>query len=202
MRIGIFGGTFNPIHVAHLTLAEEARLAAQLDRVILIPSGDPYLKDPSEIAPQADRLEMVRLASAGRYEVSDIEIRRQGPSYTAVTCAQLRALYPDDQLSLILGADSLMEIERWRDPQTIFDTVTVLAFTRGGEDDPALFGQAEHLRSAFGARIRIIDAFDLELSSSDIRRWIREGHAFRHLVTAPVGEYIEANGLYGYKQKG
>ena len=197
MRIGIFGGTFNPIHVGHLMIAEEARIAARLDRVVLIPSGESYLKDPREIAPQRDRLEMTRLACAGRYEVSDLEIRREGPSYTAVTCAQLRSAYPQDELFLILGADSLLEIERWREPRVIFDAVEVLAFTRGGEPEAALVQQAEALRARYGARIRIMNAFSLEIASSDIRRWIREGHAFRHLVTEPVYQYIRTTGLYG-----
>ena len=117
-RIGIFGGTFNPIHVGHLTLAEEARLSAGLDRILLIPSGESYLKDPRQIAPRQDRLQMARLACAGRYEVSDLEIRREGPSYTAVTCAELRAMYPEDALVLILGADSLMEIGTRRPSST------------------------------------------------------------------------------------
>ena len=196
-RIGIFGGTFNPIHVGHLTLAEEARRSAGLDRILLIPSGESYLKDPRQIAPRQDRLQMARLACAGRYEVSDLEIRREGPSYTAVTCAELRAMYPEDALVLILGADSLMEIETWRDPQAIFDAAEVLAFTRGGAPDAALRAQAERLRRIYGARIGIRDAFHLEIASSDIRRWIREGHAFRHLVTEPVYRYILEKGLYG-----
>ena len=196
-RIGIFGGTFNPIHVGHLMLAEEARLAAALDEVILIPSGESYFKDPAQIASREDRLEMTRLACAGRYRVSDMETRREGPSYTAVTCAELRAERPEDQLFLILGADSLREIEHWRDPQAIFDAVTLLAFTRGGEEKAALAVQATRLRNIYGARVTIIDAFSLEISSSEIRGWIRGGHAFRHLVTEPVYQYIMAHGLYG-----
>ena len=196
-RVGIFGGTFNPIHIGHLTIAEEARLALKLDRVVFIPSGESYFKDPAQIASQADRLEMTRLACAGRYEVSDLEIRRQGPSYTSVTCEELRAAHPEDRLFLILGADSVMEIERWRDPQAIFDAVEVIAFTRGGSEADDLRAQAARLRARYRARIRIISVFSLPVSSSDIRRWIRQGHAFRHLVTEPVYRYIVERGLYG-----
>lgn len=195
-RIGLFGGTFNPIHVGHLTIAEEARLSAGLDRVIFIPSGDSYFKDPRQIASREDRLQMTRLACGDAYEVSDIETRREGPSYTAVTCRAFREMYPEDALFLILGADSLMEIDRWRDPGAIFDAVTVLAFTRGGEDAAALRAEADRLREKYRACIDIIDVFTLDVSSSDIRRFIAEGHAFRHLVTERVYGYIREHGLY------
>ena len=196
-RIGLFGGTFNPIHVGHLTIAAEARRAAGLDRVIFIPSGESYFKDAADVASREDRYTMTRLAVGGLAEVSDTETRREGPSSTAVTCREFRERCPDDELFLILGADSLMEIERWREPEVIFDAVTVLAFTRGGQDTEALRAEAEHLRSAYGARIELIDVFSIELSSSDIRRWIAEGHACRHMVTGPVYDYIVARGLYG-----
>ena len=195
-RIGLFGGTFNPIHVGHLTIAEEARLSAGLDRVIFIPSGESYFKDPRQIASREDRLQMTRRACGEAYEVSDIETRREGPSYTAVTCRAFREMYPEDALYLILGADSLMEIDRWRDPGAIFDAVTVLAFTRGGEDAAAFTAEVERLRAKYGARIEIIDVFMLDVSSSDIRRFIAEGHAFRHLVSEPVYRYIIEHGLY------
>ena len=195
-RIGLFGGTFNPIHVAHLTIAEEARLAAGLDRVIFIPSGESYFKNPLEIASREDRLAMTRLACGGIYEVSDIETRREGPSYTAVTCRAFRERYPEDALFLILGADSLLEIERWRDPAVIFRSVAILAFTRGGQDAAAFAAEAARLRQKYGADIRIIDIFSLDVASSDIRRWIAGGHAFRHLVTEGVYQYIHEHMLY------
>lgn len=196
-RIGLFGGTFNPIHVGHLTIAEEARLAAGLDRVIFIPSGESYFKDPKAIAAREDRLQMTRLACGDVYEVSDVEARREGPSYTAVTCREFKEMYPGDELYLILGADSILEIERWHDPAAIFEAVTVLAFTRGGEDSAAFIAEAERLRAVYGARIGIIDVFSMNVSSSDIRRFIAGGHAFRHLVTGAVYEYIREQGLYG-----
>ena len=100
-RIGLFGGTFNPIHVGHLTIAEEARLSAGLDRVIFIPSGESYFKDPRQIASREDRLQMTRRACGEAYEVSDIETRREGPSYTAVTSRAFQEMYPGDALYLI-----------------------------------------------------------------------------------------------------
>ena len=197
-RVGLFGGTFNPIHVGHLMIAEEARLAAKLDRVVFIPSGESYFKDPAQIASREDRLAMTKLACAGRYEVSDIEIRREGPSYTSGTCRAFHEANPGDALFLILGADSLLEIDQWHDPAAIFDSATVLAFARGGEDRSAFLEKAEALRNTWGARVEVHEAFSLEVASSEIRRWIREGHAFRHLVTEPVAEYIRRHGLYGH----
>lgn len=196
-RVGLFGGTFNPIHVGHLSIAEEARIAGRLDRVIFIPSGESYFKDPAEIASRGDRLAMTRLACGAVYEVSDIETRREGPSYTAVTCAAFREMYPNDELFLILGADSVLEIERWRDPEAIFSAVTLLAFTRGGQDNAAFTAEVQRLRETYGAKIQVIDVFSLEVASSDIRRWIREGHAFRHLVGEGVYSYILEKNLYG-----
>lgn len=196
-RIGLFGGTFNPIHVGHLTIAEEARLSAGLDRVIFIPTGESYLKDPLEVASKEDRLAMTRLACGGVYEVSDIETRREGPSYTAVTCRAFRERYPEDALFWILGADSLMDMARWREPEAILRTVTLLAFTRGGEDEAAFRARVDQLRSEQGARIHVTDVFSIDVASSDIRGFIRGGHAFRHLVTEEVYRYICDRGLYG-----
>lgn len=196
-RIGLFGGTFNPIHVGHLSIAEEARIAAKLDRVIFIPSGESYFKDSREIASREDRLAMTRLACGDVYEVSDIETRREGPSYTADTCREFRAMFPEDELFLILGADSILEMDRWHEPAAIFGAVTVLAFTRGGADNAAFAAEASRLREAYGARIEIIDVFALDISSSDIRRFIAGGHAFRHLVTEGVYGFVRERGLYG-----
>ncbi len=199
-RIGLFGGTFNPIHVGHLTIAEEARLAAGLDKVIFIPTGESYLKDPMEIAPKEDRLEMTRLACGDAYAVSDMEVRRDGPSYTAVTCRAFQRLYPCDELFWILGADSLVDMARWRDPEVIFETVTLLAFTRGGQDDAAFRQRVDALRREQHARVETIDVFTLDVSSTDIRRYIQTRHAYRHLVTEPVYQYIRRKGLYGGNQ--
>ena len=197
-RIGLFGGTFNPIHVGHLTLAEEALIAGRLDRVVLIPSGESYFKDLLGIASREDRLRMTQLACRGLYDVSDIEIRREGPSYTSVTCDSFKRSHPEDALFLLLGADSLMEIEKWHDFEAIFRCSSILAFARGGEDTEALHGQAARLSKLYGAQIEVFDTFRLSLSSSEIRGRIAEGQAFRHLVTEPVYQYICRKRLYGF----
>lgn len=195
-RVGLFGGTFNPIHVGHLTIAAQARQTAGLDRVIFIPSGESYFKNPADVASREDRLQITRLACGNDFEVSDIESRREGPSYTAVTCRAFREMYPEDELFLIIGADSLLEIDRWRDPAAIFEAVTVLAFTRGGQDTAALHAEADRLREKYGARIEIIGVFSLDIASSDLRRWISEGAVCRYLMTPPVDDYIRQKGLY------
>ena len=199
-KLGLFGGSFNPIHVGHLTIAEEALKSLGLDRVIFIPSGDPYMKDPGQLAPRELRLEMTRLAVASAadcFEVSDLEIRREGPSYTAETLKEFAAARPGDELFLILGADSLMEIERWRDPARIFALSTVAALTRGGIPLADVNAAAEALRDKYGARIELLPEISIRLSASEIRGWIRGGHAYRHLVTEPVYRFIRAHGLYG-----
>ena len=199
-KIGLFGGSFNPIHVGHLTIAEEALRVKGLDRVIFIPSGDPYMKDPSQLAPREARLEMTRravAAAADFFDVSDLEIRREGPSYTSETLQAFRALYPGDELFLILGADSILEIDRWRDPERIFAAATILALTRGGVPLEAVQKAAAGLRERYGARIELLLTVSINLSASEIRSWIRTGHAYRHLVTEPVYRLIREQGLYG-----
>ena len=194
-KIGLFGGTFNPIHIGHLTIAEEARLAVGLERVIFIPTGESYLKDQDDVASKWDRLSMTRIACGDTYEVSDLETRREGPSYTVDTCRAFVKCYPQDELYWILGADSLLDMERWREPEAIMEMVTLLAFTRGGIEDKSFTERVEALRRR-GARIETIDVFSIDLSSSDIRGFIRSGHAYRHLVGDGVYRYIIENGLY------
>lgn len=199
-KLGLFGGTFNPLHIGHLMIAEEARIARALDEVVLIPAGDPYLKDPGALAPKEARLEMARLAAAldpAHLRVSDIEIRREGPSYTFETLEAFRRVRPGDRLFLILGADSLLEIESWKCPERIFAAAAVLAVARGGQDPAALRAQAANLRRKYGAEIDVLAALSLTISSSDLRGRLRRGEASRYLLPEPVYQYIRTQGLYG-----
>lgn len=192
--MGVFGGSFNPPHVAHLAVAEAVADAAGLDRVLWIPAATPPHKrgDPS-LASAADRLAMVCLATAGnpRFEVSDVEIARAGVSYTADTLDVLAAADPEADLALILGGDSLAGLPTWRDPERILARARVLAYARPGapREAPASPGLAE--------RLAWVEAPALALSSTDLRARLAAGRSVRYLVPDAVRAYIAANGLYG-----
>jgi len=133
VKLGVLGGTFNPIHLAHLRLAEELRETLELERVLLIPAGEPALKR-SDVAPAAHRLEMVRRATASNpaLEVDDLELRRGGPSFTVDTLRTLRARHPTAALWFLVGADTLPELESWREPERLFELASFAVATRPG----------------------------------------------------------------------
>ncbi len=210
MRLGVFGGTFNPIHLAHLRLAEEARDSLALDRVLFVPAGDPPLKQ-RELAPADERLAMVRLAIASNpsFEVSDLELRRPGKSYTADTLEALAREHPGARLWFLLGADALADFERWHAPERIFAAASLGVAPR---PDQASADLAEvvpaRLRAPFrrvedglehpsGQRIRWIPLGPLAISASDLRRRLARGLSIRYLVPDPVLEYIAKHHLYG-----
>ncbi len=197
-KIGILGGTFNPIHNGHLLLAETAREALCLDRVLLIPSGCSYMKDPGQILPGRIRLEMVRLAAADNpcFEASDAEIRRAGNSYTYETLELLREQYPEVELYHIVGADTLFHMEEWRYPERIFRNSVTAAAVREGFRDAGLQEQADRLAEKYGTRICLIPSRHMEISSTDIRERIRTGRSVRYLVPEQVRQFILQNGLY------
>lgn len=197
-KIGILGGTFNPIHNGHLLLAETARDLLALDQVLLIPSGCSYMKDPQEILPAGERLAMARLAASGHpdFAVSDVEICRGGNSYTFETLKTLRERYPRARLFHIVGADTLFHMETWKCPEQIFQNCVTAAAVREGFADEALQRQADHLAERYQTQIRLIPFPHVEISSTDIRQRIRQGRSIRYLVPESVRLFIEENGLY------
>ncbi len=197
-RIGIMGGTFNPIHLGHLLLAENAYSAFHLDRILFIPSGCSYMKEQSGILDGDTRLRMTALAIEDNphFQISDIEVRRPGYTYTSETLEQLGTEHPGAELFFLAGADSLSAMETWKDPQLIFQRATVLAAVRDDCGNSRLSRQAQHLREKYDGRIFLIPSGNVEISSSDIRRRIQEGRSIRYLVPERVREYIEQNGLY------
>ncbi len=193
------GGTFNPIHIGHLLLAENAYSVFGLDEVLFLPSGCSYMKEQSHILPAHIRLEMTRLAIADNphFKVSSLETDRTGYTYTCETLAQLCEEHPDTDFFFLLGADSLFAIESWKNPELIFRYSTLLAAVRDGCDSLRLEAQAERLRQTFGARIHLIPSGSMEVSSSEIRSHLEEGRSVRYLVPDPVLRFIQENRLYG-----
>ena len=192
MRVGVLGGTFDPIHVAHLILAEQAREQLVLDQVLLIPAGDPWRKANREITPASLRVEMVRLAAAGNplFEVDDREVRRDGATYTVDTLRELRReLSEDDDLFLILGEDALADLPNWKQPEALADYATIVVAPREGVELPATLPFDP-------VTIERIDMPYLDVSSTDLRRRTRMGRSLRYLVPEPVRAYIEERGLY------
>jgi nicotinate-nucleotide adenylyltransferase len=191
-RIGVLGGTFNPIHIAHLAVAEELCEEADLREVIFVPARCPPHKDGDIIPDGRLRLEMVELAVRDnpRFRVSDLELRRDGPSYTVDTVAALsRELGPECEICLIMGADSLREIASWKEPERILRTCTLLVGTRPGVE----LGEIPQL---LAARTRVVPVTELAVSSREIRARVRQGRSVRYLVPDPVREYIQSRGLY------
>jgi nicotinate-nucleotide adenylyltransferase len=200
VKLGILGGTFNPIHNGHLAMAEAARAAHGLDLVLFVPAGQPPHKEGGDIAPGQDRLRMVVLATAGRegLGVSDVELLRAGRSYTVETLEELRRRYPEAELFFILGEDSLRELPAWREPLRILQLARVVAVHRPGakatfrpEDYPGLPGEAvRRLERDF---VRMPPS---PLESRAIRKAVREGRAIEGMVPPAVAQYIARRGLY------
>ncbi len=190
-RIGIFGGSFSPPHVAHLAVAEAARDQVGLDRVVWIPAATPPHKQGRAIAEAHHRLAMTRLAVAGNeaFEVSDREIARGGVSYTVETLRAVQAAHPETRFHLVLGGDSLAQLSSWREPEEILRRIPLVVYPRPGADlagvDPAVM-----------ARATVLDRPLLDPSSTAIRRLLRAGYSARYLVPDPVLAYIAEHGLY------
>lgn len=196
MRIGVFGGTFDPIHMGHLIVAEDARAALELDKVLFIPAGQPWFKSYRQITEAHHRLAMVRLAVEGNpsFGVTDIEIRRTGPSYTVDTLAELRGQYPDAEFIVILGVDALREIDRWHQPRKLFELASVVGMARPGASlDPSVLNAAIPGASS---RMRLLDSVLIEISGTEVRQRVAAGRSVRYRVPAAVEQYIHENGLY------
>ena len=200
-RIGILGGTFDPIHLGHLIIAEQARDQYKLDRVLLIPSGHSYFKDnrSKKVQPAQVRLEMTKIA-AGNYkpfEVSDIEVNRPGNTYSFETLEELKAQNPGSELFFIVGADTICSMRTWREPKRIFDVCTVLAAMREDQVDPEEFQkQTQALERDFGARIFPVSIPNIGISSTQIREKAASGKSVHYLVPDALESYIIETGIY------
>ena len=197
-RIGVMGGTFDPIHLGHLILAEQARTHLGLDRVLFVPAGQPWRKEGRQVAPVAHRVAMVQAALAGDpyFEVSLVESEQARPSYTADTLAALRAqLGEGPELFFILGEDALADLPNWRDPARIVAQARLAVATRTGWT-AAGTATLEQLIPDIRARLDPVPMPRVDISSTDIRRRVAAARSIRFLVPPAVAAYIAAHGLY------
>lgn len=197
-KTGIMGGTFNPIHMGHLIIAEKAREQFHLDEVLFMPCGTPYTKNSDDILPKDIRTEMTRLAIEDNpfFDISTIEVDKEGSTYTYETLEQLRSDNPNTEYYFILGADSLWKIEGWREPEKIFANCHILAAVRDGKSASEMETQAAYLKDKFGASIFLLNSSNIEISSTMIRDMVKEGSSIRYFVPEAVYDYIIKNKLY------
>lgn len=221
MKIGIFGGTFNPIHYGHLRAVEEAGEKFGLDRILFIPAGKPPLKS-NDLAEAAHRYAMVRLAVKGNplFEVLDIECRRAGKSYTVNTLEQLRRTYPDADFFFILGIDAFLDIPNWREPEKILSLANFIVLSRPGRNFSDLLqspylhlkknqlagidsGTSEACTTVLqgGRQVILSRITPLGISSTDIRNQVKSGTSIKYLLPARVESYIISNNLYGERNE-
>ncbi|MFN0159024.1 MAG: nicotinate-nucleotide adenylyltransferase [Bacteroidota bacterium] len=191
MRIGIFGGSFNPPHMGHLIVAEQAREKMGLGKVLFIPAATPPHKQNLDIVEAHHRMEMMECAVHGNryFEASDIELQRGGLSFTVDTVAALTQLYPEDSLVLLIGADNLLEFNTWREPERILELVDVVALSRPGF-------RMDGIDTGFRSSVSLCEVPLIDLASSEIRRRVKEGKSIRYMVPVAVESYIVNQGLY------
>jgi nicotinate-nucleotide adenylyltransferase len=191
MNIGVFGGTFDPPHIGHLLVASHVCETLGLERMVFVPSSVSPHKRTGAHTPPDDRLAMVRLAVAGapQMEVTDLEIRRGGVSFTIDTLRVLHAGHPHDTLVLIIGMDNVGDFGSWKEPDGILDIARVVVMTRPGYRIP-------ERENRYVRRMEMCDVPEVEIASRDIRRRVREGRSVRWMVTPEVEHYIRQHGFY------
>lgn len=197
-KIGILGGTFNPIHNGHLALAECALEQLSLDEIWFMPSNQTNLKKGLYILPGEARKVLIELAICDkeRFRLSDMELKREGITYTFETLCELRSLYPEDAFYFILGADCLFSIEKWMQPMQIMSNATLVSAIRGDADKDALNMQANYLRQTYLAQIILLDFPKEDISSSEIRSMISQNKSISDYVPDNVAEYIQKHSYY------
>jgi nicotinate-nucleotide adenylyltransferase len=210
MRLGIFGGTFNPIHIGHLRVAEEVRDICGLDKIVFMPSGNPPLKT-DDLAGAVHREAMARLATGANinFVVSDIEMRDGDKSYTVNTVEKLRSVYSGDEIFFIMGLDAFLDLPKWLEPDKIISAIDFIIMTRPG------FGCDEMKKSPFveeisidaaagvtdcrlkwGRKAMVVQVTGIDVSSRVIRQLVGTGRSIKYLVPEAVGQYIASNKLY------
>ncbi|MDP4127536.1 MAG: nicotinate-nucleotide adenylyltransferase [Bacillota bacterium] len=202
-RLGIMGGTFDPIHYGHLVAAEMARGEFQLDKVLFIPTGNPPHKDRKDILPGELRYKMVERAVQDNpaFDISALEIERKGPSYTVETLRILRRTWPEHELYFITGTDALREIFSWREYEEILTLIQFIGAARPGFEAGEFLLKVQQEHPEIEGRIHHLEVPALAISSTDIRSRVRNGQPIRYLLPDPVRVFIEQHGLYASEFK-
>ena len=198
MNIGVLGGTFDPIHMGHLIVAEEAKVRLKLAEVLFVPAGLPWLRVNSPLSVAEHRVQMVRLAIGDKpyFKLSTTEIERAGPSYTVDTIAELKGqLGAEDELFFILGWDCLAELPKWREPSRLIAMCRLVAVPRVGSPAPDL-NSLEASIPGLVERVILLDKPRVDISASEIRDRVARGLSIEHLVPEPIARYIGEQGLY------
>lgn len=197
-KVGIIGGTFNPIHMGHLILAEHAWSEFDLDEILFIPTGTSYFKDPKVVLDRKIRLDMTSdaIGHNSHFAMSTIETDRPGNSYTYETLEMLKSKNPEVTYYLIVGADSLFQMEKWKCPDIIMKNAIILVSVRQGQSIEELKKKTEELMEKFDSDIRILECPYIDISSTDIRNRIKNGKSVKYMIADVTLEYIEKNGLY------
>ena len=190
MKIGLFGGTFNPVHSGHVNLVKNFKVKLSLDRVIVIPTAQPPHKEAKELASAEDRINMCKLAFGSLAEVSDIEISRGGKSYTVLTLEELKKKYPDDELYFLVGSDMLLSFKRWYRWEDILSMCTLCATDRSNEES------CREADKDFFEKIIFCDFEKIVVSSSEVREKLEKGESVDAILPREVQKYIEEKGLY------
>lgn len=198
MKIAIFGGSFNPIHLGHIKLVMAAIETADIDKVLLIPTGITPHKSNSEMVPAKDRLEMCKIASLSydNIEVSSIEIDREGKSYTYQTLNSLKEIYPNDEFFIIMGSDMFLSLHTWRNAKSFLKNLNVISDLRNSADIKEIEKQCE-LLNEYGAKSYIINHSVMNVSSTEIREQLKNNFDVSEFLDSKVLEYIKTHHLYG-----
>lgn len=199
MKIGIMGGTFDPIHKGHLMLGEYAYKLFELDKIWFMPNGNPPHKESSNIGSDAnDRMAMVELAIAGKeyFELQTYEILNKEVNYSYKTMEHFREIYPNDEFYFIIGADSLFAMEKWIKPERLLVTCTMLAAYRDDKSTEEMLAQIKYLNEKYGADIRLLNTPNVDISSSEIREKLQDKESVSELIPEAVLQYILEHKLY------
>lgn len=197
-KVGIIGGTFNPIHLGHLILAEYAYDEFDLDEILFVPTGISHFKDPSIVLDKKTRITLTgeAIGENPHFALSTIETDRPGNSYTYETLELLKKEYPDSEFYLIIGADSLFQIEQWKCPEGIMKNAIILVAKRKGQSTQEFLNKIEEIKAKYDADIRLLPCTYIDISSTEIRDRVKNGKSIRYLVPEVTEKYIKKHHLY------